>query len=298
MLPNFIIAGNARCGTTSLYYYLSQHPEADIPRKETFYFAREFYKNIPNDGPPGYRDKSRIIYSEKEYDDFYKRCTRKAIGEVSTCFGYLHKSSVSLIKKKLGDVKIIFLLRNPVERAFSGYKHFVWLTYETLSFEDAIEKENERMKLNWDFMWHYVQLGFYAKQVKEFQNNFSNVKIILSEDFEQKTNSVMKEIFRFIGVDENFKCDTSFRYNFSDENKSTFKNILSENPVSEKIIKPFIKKMMPEKERMEWKHRLREPLPEKMKMNPETRQKLIGIYKSDILELEKMLERDLNHWLR
>ena len=104
MLPNFLVAGAAKSGTTSLYYYLLQHPEVAIPRKETFYFAHDFYKNAGGDKPPYFREKTRIVFSEEEYDRFYEQCNRKAIGEISTCYAYFYKSSVPLIKKKLGYV--------------------------------------------------------------------------------------------------------------------------------------------------------------------------------------------------
>ncbi|HKR03230.1 MAG TPA: sulfotransferase, partial [Bacteroidia bacterium] len=250
MLPNFLIAGVAKAGTTSLYYYLTQHPEVDIPRKESFYFAREFYKNAPGDKPPFYRDKSRIVFTEKDYDKFYSHVNKNATGEVSTCYAYFHESAVPLIKEKLGDVKIIFILRNPVERAYSAYKHFLRAGAETLSFKEALDAEKSRIEKRWDFMWHYAAVGFYAKQVKAFRENFSHVKIFLSDDLDAKPGEVMKVIFQFIGVNDGFIPDTSFRYNSADAKPAALFDYLSEKKFSKKFLKPIIRKIIPEKKRM------------------------------------------------
>ncbi len=294
MLPNFLIAGVAKAGTTSLYYYLAQHPEVDIPRKETFYFAKDFYKDVPGDGPPFYRDKSRIIFTEKEYDKFYADCHKKAVGEVSTCYAYFYESAVPLIREKLGDIKIIFILRNPVERAFSAYRHFYRLGSERLSFKQAFKEEKSRMEKKWDFMWYYADLGFYSKQVKAFKDNFSQVKVFLTEDFDADTQQMMKEIFQFIGVDDRFAPDTGFRYNASDAISSP----LLRKFFSNKLLKGIVKKMIPEKKRMEIRQRARTPDDAlELSMDEDVKESLIDLYREDIIALEKIIHRDLGSWI-
>jgi hypothetical protein len=293
LLPNFLIAGVAKAGTTSLYYYLLQHPEVDIPRKESFYFAREFYKNAPGSKPPLYRDKSRIIFTEDDYNKFYAHCNKKAIGEVSTCYAYFHESAVPLIKEKLGDIKIIFILRNPVERAFSAYKHFVRMNAEILSFKDALKAEKERMDQHRDFMWYYADVGFYSKQLKAFKNNFSQVKIFLTEDLEAFPQNTMKEIFQFIEVDNSFVPDTSFRYNEA----GTMPSPLLKKTFSNTFLKSIVKKIIPEKKRMAVKQKLRKPsetIP--LLMDADVKASLVNLYHDDIMELEKIIERDLSEW--
>lgn len=299
MLPNFIIPGVAKAGTTSLYYYLDQHPEIDIPRKETFFFARDFYLKHPDGGPPYFRDRSRVVFSEAEYDKFYAHCNKKAVGEVSTCYAYFYKQSIPFIKEKLGDVKIIFLLRNPVERAFSAYKHFARSQKEPLSFSDALLQEKARMEMNWDFMWYYADLGFYAEQVKAFKNNFNNVHVFFSEDLQKNTDKILQKIFKSINVSEDVKIDTTIKYNMSDARFDNFRsNYLYGNLFSKKIIRPALKKIIPEKKRQLLKHKWRTPavlLPNKIEHKIKSH--LQNMYRSDIKELEKMTGRDLSAWL-
>ena len=293
MLPNFLIAGVAKAGTTSLYYYLNQHPEVNIPRKESFYFAKKFYKDAPGDNPPFFRDKSRIIFSEDDYNKFYSECAKKAIGEVSTCYAYLHESAIPLIKEKLGDIKIIFILRNPVERAFSAYKHFIRTNAETLSFKDALEEEKSRIKMKWDFMWYYADVGFYAKQVKAFKENFSQVKIFLAEDLDSNPLLVMQELFQFIGVDDRFIPDTSFRYNES--GTVTVFSSKKTSPIS--ILISVIKIIISEKKRMKLRQKLRtKTRTTPLSMDADVKTYLQNLYQDDIIELEKIIERDLNGW--
>ncbi|MEO5572525.1 MAG: sulfotransferase [Bacteroidia bacterium] len=293
MLPNFIIAGVAKAGTTSLYYYLTQHSEVDIPRKESFYFAREYYKHSPPGGPPFFRDKSRLIFSEIEYDKFYAQCHKTAIGEVSTCYAYFHESAIPLIKEKLGDIKIIFMLRNPVERAFSAYKHFLRLKAEPLSFKDALAAEKLRMEKQWDFMWYYTDVGFYTKQLQAFKENFSQVKVFLTEDLASNPQQLMKELFGFIGVNDEFIADTSFQYNAADAMPS----ILARKTFRNKILKYLGKQIIPEKKRMALKQKLRTPAETSaLNMDAETKSSLIKLYREDISELEKIIGRDLGAW--
>lgn len=297
MLPNFLIAGVAKAGTTSLYYYLKQHPEVDIPRKETFYFAREFYKNAPGDKPPHFRDKARIIFTNDEYDKFYKGCNKKAIGEVSTCYAYFYESSIPLIRKKLGDVKIIFVLRNPVERAFSAYNHFIRLNAEPLSFREALKEEKLRMEKHWDFMWYYAAVGFYANQVKTFKDNFSQVKIFLSDDLSSNPSLIMKELFQFLRVDDSFIAETSLRYNEANVKPGELENYLSKKSAGANFIKSVLKKTIPEKTRMEWRQKSRKAISTPASFMPgDVREELIDLYKDDMIKLEKIIDRDLSEW--
>lgn len=299
MLPNFIIPGVAKAGTTSLYYYLDQHPEIDIPRKETFFFARDFYSNHPDSGPPYFRDKSRIVFTETEYNKFYAHCNKKAVGEVSTCYAYFYKQSIPAIKQKLGDVKIIFLLRNPVERAFSAYKHFVRIQKEPLSFSDALLQEKTRMEMRWDFMWYYSHLGFYAKQVTAYKNNFTNVDVFFSEDLQKNPDEILRKIFKSINVSEDVKINTTIKYNMSDERLDNFRsNYLYGNLFSKKIIRPALKRIIPEKKRQLLKYKWRTPaalLPNIVEHK--IKNQLQNVYREDIKELEKITGRDLSGWL-
>lgn len=299
MFPNFLIVGVAKGGTTSLYYYLLQHPEVQIPKKETFYFIKDFYEKANNNTQPFYRDRSKIIFTEEDYHHLYEKCNAKAVGEVSTCYYYFHEIAVPRIRQKLGDIKIIFILRNPVERAFSGYNFFKRDLFETLTFEEALKDEESRKLQLWDFMWYYASLGFYSKAVRAFMNHFTQVKIFLYEELEQNPEQFMKELYGFIGVDTSFIPDVKVKYNISDSQGENFWfKYFIKNNTARRFLKPLVLKILPDQtKRREIKHKLRQKSDKKELISKKFREKLKNYYRSDILELQKIINKDLSNWL-
>ncbi len=297
-LPRFIVAGAPRCGTTSLFYYLQQHPGIDMPRKETFFFASTHYRNLPPDGPPRFRDRAQLVSREEDYDRLFSGSAGKTTGEISTCYGFLHATSIPLIREKLGDVPIVFLLRNPVHRAWSGYRHFVRLGYERLAFEEALQREAERRAAGWDFMWQYEGLGRYAGQVKAFTGAFSRVKVILSESFFERPAETMHDLFGFIGVDSAFRPDTRRRYNFSHEDRAAWRHRLVQHPVTVGLLKPLARAMLPRSRRLAWRERLRVPA-RGSGPSPDAAiaRRLLDGYRDDIAALQRLTGLDLHHWL-
>ena len=124
--PNFIIVGVARCGTTSLFHYLEQHPEIGMAKvKEPKYFS-SLDLTLPQNGIGDSTVFSKLIKDEASYDNLFEGLEGyKAVGEASSDYFYYHKTVIPRIKKKLGDIKIIVCLRDPVERAFSAYNNLI-----------------------------------------------------------------------------------------------------------------------------------------------------------------------------
>ncbi|MBK9318293.1 MAG: sulfotransferase [Bacteroidetes bacterium] len=301
MKPNFLVAGVAKCGTTSLFYYLEQHPEVCIPKKETFFFIADFYKK-PSDDNRGRREPSRIIFTKDQYDQLYHKCDGGAIGEVSTCYLHYYKTAIPQIKETLGDVPIIIVIRQPVARLISGYKHFIRLEKEDLSLEAALKEEPHRAELNWDFMWQYKGLGLYADGIAAFQNNFTRVKVILQEDLTDQPVATMQELFRFIGVNDTFTPDTSVKYNISDPQKNNlwFKYIFQNKNVKA-LLKPIANIFTEEKTRRKIMHKFRKPSVQgenKLIIDPELKEKLKNFYREDILKTQQLIQRDLSLWLK
>lgn len=169
VLPNFIIPGAQKSGTTALRIYLAQHPEIFMANKEIHFFDNdENYKK----GIEGY---------EKFFDGWKGE---KAIGEKTPNYLYYEKAP-ERIYKLLPDVKLIFVLRNPVDRAYSHYRHNVRIGQETLSFEKAIEKEEERIKNpRLKKIYSYKDRGKYIIQIKRYAEYFpkSQMLFLLAED--------------------------------------------------------------------------------------------------------------------
>lgn len=299
MYPNFLVAGVAKCGTTSLFYYLIQHPEICIPKKETFYFIRSEY-NIPPSDKIGQRDPSQLILTREKYDDLYSKCSTKAVGEVSTCYFHYPEIAIPEIKSNLGDPKIIIILRNPVERAWSNYRHFTRLGREPLSFTESLDAEEQRIANHWDFMRKYKSMGFYSDYLEKYKSEFSFVHVMFNDDLEEHPVKTMQELFRFLEIDDSFIPDTKTRYNISDSQQHNFwfKYFLKNNLIR-KTVRPLALKLVSPVTRQKIRHKLKKSNRNlNTGLSIEMRNKLIDLYSEDINKLESLTERDLSDWLK
>ncbi|BBB33400.1 sulfotransferase [Thermotomaculum hydrothermale] len=299
-LPNFLIVGAAKSGTTALYHYLKEHPDIFMsPIKEPKFITSNFLK-FPSKGVGDEKEDRRIIRDWQSYKNlFYDVKNEKAIGEASVDNLYFYEKSIFYIKKYLGDPKIIIGLRNPIERAFSAYLHLIRDEREYLTFEEALEQEEQRISNNWRLIWHYKNVGFYYKQVKAYLDNFSNVKIYLYDDFKETPLAVVQDIFRFLEVDDSFIPKTiKMRFNVSGiPNNKFLHNFLMKPNTLKSIVRPFVKALIPKDMRMKIKIKLLQKNLKKPQMNPETKEYLKNLYKEDMLKLQELIKRDLSHWL-
>ena len=146
MLPNFLIVGAAKAGTTSLFEYLGEHPQIFTPaKKEPKFFSYGCYPS-PLKGPGDDLVESQIVKNFDEYKKLFDNSDAYPLrGEASPDSLYYWNGAIPKIKKILGDVKIIIMIRNPANRAFSNYMHLIRDGRETLNFEAALDAEEYRI---------------------------------------------------------------------------------------------------------------------------------------------------------
>ncbi|PZD73251.1 hypothetical protein C1752_02324 [Acaryochloris thomasi RCC1774] len=292
-LPNFIIIGPAKCGTTSLCHYLGQHPEIYIsPAKEPRFFAPEFYATPPNSlVRKGARRKQMGL---QEYKSLFRGVTtEKAIGEASTEYMFFPKSP-NRIKELIPQAKLITVLRNPCDRAFSAYCYQRRDGAENLTFKEALEEEEKRSKEDWRPGWRYKEAGFYYEQISRYSELFSpqQLKIFLYEELNQNPLDTLKNIFKFLEVDSGFVPDLS-RKNVSSvpQNLLINKMLVPSSPIS------FLKPYLPD----QWKIILRNIREKNRKSKPDLpddlRETLVKTYEEDILRLQEYIQKDLSSWL-
>jgi len=297
-LPNFLIVGTAKCGTTSVYRYLKQHPRVFLSaHKEPMFLVSEVYEKLSKNDPRYHISEEHTVFTLDNYKKLFENVTDEiAIGEASTPYLYHHRYSIPRIKELLGDVKIIIFLRNPVDRAYSAYKHFVKETSDKDSFEQFLEKEEERVRENWDILTFPKGLGFYYNQVKAFQDNFSQVRTYLLDDLHAHPDETLKDIYNFLDVDPFYMSDTNTEHNKSDISGNRFLgSILSGDNILKDIARPVLKALLPEGGTARLASYLKNK--NKKKMKPKTRKYLIELFREDILKLQKLLGRDLSKWL-
>jgi len=297
-LPNFLILGAAKAGTTSLYKYLEQHPDIYMSSfKEPGFFAFEGEQlNFQGPGTKTRINKWSVTDINTYQEMFAGVTTEKAIGEATPLYLYYPKAC-DRIKHYIPDAKLIVMLRDPVERAFSNYVWAVQPGAEPITnFTDALAAEPERINHNWGPRWHYKAQGFYYRQLKLYYENFTRqqIKIYLHEDFVANPVAVLQDIFKFLAIDNTFCPDMSKKHNTSQipRNKTWHKFINQPN-----LIKSIIKPLLPVDLRQNIKKNAKNNNLYKPQLSPEVRQLLITEYQPDILQLQELIGRDLSKWL-
>src|SRR5918994_33933 len=181
-MPNFFIVGAQKAGTTSLYHYLNQHPDVFMsPRKEPFFFDRELNAHgevVKQEfGGPGDQQAPKYV-NIREYEALFAGAKgEKAIGEASPLYIYA-PGTAERIKRYVPEAKLIALLRNPADRAYSAFLHAVRIGREPLSdFAQALREEDDRIWYNWHYQFHYRNRGLYYAQLKRYFEVFGREKV-------------------------------------------------------------------------------------------------------------------------
>jgi hypothetical protein len=299
VLPNFLIAGAAKSGTTAFYYQLKRHPEIFLsPVKEPCYLTSTFLR-LPQ---PGIKDELKFYV--RTFEDYCKlfedAAGKKAVGEASADTLYFHEKVIPVIKRVLGNPKIIILLRDPSERAYSAYLHLVRDNREYLSFEDGLKEEDERIRRDWQCMWHYKNRGMYYRQVKAFMEAFDRVNVFIYEDFRKNSPDVIKQACEFLEVDTSYKpADSHARYNVSGVPRfKALNNIFLMKNVVQRTARKVGSAMLTEDRWTKFRDSMRAKLFVKSPMKPETRAYLQQVFHEDILRLQDLVRKDLSHWLK
>ena len=297
-LPNFLIVGAAKCGTSSLHNYLNQHPNIFMPS------FNEEGKNVKE---PQFLVKNKVknrlhfgVWTWEEYQSLFKQAKQqKAIGESSVFYLFYYQDAIHEIKNRLGnDVKIIIMLRNPIDRAYSAFQHVSRGLKEKHTFEYSLEIEEGRLEKDKTLtpMVMYKAMGMYYEMVKAYSDSFKEVYIILHEDFSFSTNKVLKEVFQFLGIDETQKINSEIRYNVGGKiwSNNTFKRVF----VTASKLKTVFKKILPKKTRKKIMENLSKPFIKKVSMKEKTKDDLIRYFQKDIKKLAILINKDLTNWTK
>jgi len=315
MLPNFFVLGAAKCGTTALYHYLKQHPQIFMcPIKEPGFFAltqiESEFQQVLDHAP-----KACIQESTERYQWFMKKvrdlaaysalydgvANETAIGEASPFYLYW-PGTAKCIRQYVPDAKLIAILRDPVERAYSAFAHYTRLGIEPFAdFRRALRAEDiTKRNPCWGHR-HYLRQGFYAEQLKPYYATFdrSRIKVYLYDDLKADAAGLMQDIYRFLEVDDTFVPQVAVKHNVGKfpERKALHSLLSKSNPVR-KILKPFLPAKMRAKMREFARHlRNRNMRGAKPGLSPEIRRELLTVFRDDILQLQDLIQRDLSGWL-
>ena len=309
-MPNFLIIGVAKSGTTSLYRCLEQHPQVFMSHsKEPSFFA--FEGEGLNSRRPGDRWVARYAITDIEsYQALFQGVLGEtAIGEGSNAYLYSARAP-QRIRHYVPEMKLIAILRHPVERAYSAYLMCVHQGREPCqNFAEAVRAEEARIRDSWSPMWHYVRGGLYSKHLKHYFDLFDlqQIRVYLLDDFKVDPVSVLRDAFRFLCVDETFVPDVPVKYTVGGVPKNKLVHALL-SPLLLLVARPnpvkaALKQLLPagagphagmlkRLRNLEWRNMVKPP-----PLSPELRRELLEVYREDILRLQDMIGRDLSAWL-
>ncbi|MGI9060837.1 MAG: sulfotransferase domain-containing protein [Ktedonobacteraceae bacterium] len=208
LLPDFLIIGGQRCGTSSLYYYLTEHPSI-VPAftKEPHFFDEHFAK-----GPAWYRTQFLTSLQKQYVKSVFKKDLLTGEG---TPYYILYPHTPKRTFEVVPHVKLIALLRNPVDRAYSQYWIEKQAGFETWSFEDAIKGEQDRLAGEYEKMlqdenyysesfrhFSYLTRGVYIDQLQNWLRYYPREQLLVlkSEDMYSDPAGVVKQSLEFLGV--------------------------------------------------------------------------------------------------
>lgn len=222
LMPDFIIVGAARCGTTSLYKYLTTHPNIGTAcKKEVHFFDTNFAK-----GFNWYR--AHFPFASRHYAARI-RGERFVTGEASPYYMF-HPLAPKRIAEAIPDARLIVLLRDPVERAYSHFHHASRMGFETLSFEEALDREQDRLQGeadkivrldNYNSYSHqhhsYLSRGIYVDQLSTLFDLFPRAQVLIlrSEDFYAEPAAGVHQVLDFLGLPDGVRRDYP-KYNSGD----------------------------------------------------------------------------------
>jgi hypothetical protein len=297
-MPNFLVVGAAKAGTTSLYYYLSEHPQIYMSSmKEPKFFA--FEGETPNFRGPGDEEEinRKCVTTVDAYRALFEEATEEtAVGEASSLYLYYPKAPERILHHA-PDAKLIAVLRNPVDRAYSSYLHCVRDRGEPIKdFARALDEEETRIRDHWGPLWHYKNAGFYSAQLERYFDAFrrDQMKVYLYEDLKTDPVGVLRDIFRFLGVDDTYVPDISLKHNVSGIPRNRLLHEMLNKP---NLVKSAFKPLFPTKLRRRFNRGLTGKNLERPQLSPEVRSQLTEAYSDDILKVQQLLRRDLSHWL-
>lgn len=228
-LPDFIIIGSNKAGTTSVANYLNLHPKIKMSTvKEPMFFSTEADRhsevavNATLERP--FFTKTLDEYSEM-FEDSDK--TKTVFGEASTSYLANPKRSAALMKKIVPNVKLIAILREPVDRAISAYKMCVGQGVERRAFAEIVANAPEQLTILENHgVKEYIRNGLYAQLLQPYFSYFDEKQILLIDYNELQNNPkiTMHKLYNFLNVDYH-EVDYKKRYNTAEDNLNMTKKI-------------------------------------------------------------------------
>lgn len=294
--PDFLILGAAKSGTTALWRALASHPGVFMSAvKEPGFFA--YCNERPGFRCPGSKDVlDTLVFREEEYKALFARCPRTSIaGEASPIY-LAHPQAPANAARHVPGAKLVCILRDPAERAFSHWVYYRQKGIEKFGcFEEALAHEPDRLRKGWRLGWGYRELGRYGQHLDRWLTFFprESLLVIFHEDLCAQPEQTMGRILSHIGVSGggDLHVPTS-NPSFAPRSGRLQSVIMGDNP-----FRRFARRRLPlwARDAIMWPM-LKLNLRRKPALDPAVKARLSEGFEAEIRRVEEITGRDLASW--
>jgi Sulfotransferase family len=291
---NFLVIGAARSGTTALASFLGKHPDVFVSDpKEPHFLA------FPEGGPrfvgPGADLINRnAVRGERAWRELFagRPERRRGEGSVSTLC-YPEASIPAILRLCTPGCRLVVLLRDPVDRAFSSWQYLRSRGHDAGTFEDCLAAEEERTRAGWSHMWQFARLSRYGEQVRPFAEAFGDrLLVVVQEEFAAAPAAQLRRVLEFLDVDPDVPIDAARPVNEGGLPRSQWVagalDLVRRSPTARRLVK----RLVPERSR----ERIRSVNLRQETVAPATRQRLAESFAGDLRDLQRIVGRDLSCW--
>ena len=292
-LPNFLVVGAEKAGSTSLRAYLAQHPDVFLAELQ----GANFFSLGEMERPSGFGYQPPCYRYVADFDSYLRlfdaAADQRAIGECSPGMLCCERSA-KRIAARLRGVRVIAMLRQPADRAHSHFAFNRRQTTEPLAdLEAAVAAEQERTAAGWHYRYRYFANGLYHEQLQRFYDVMpaERIGVFLYDDFQSDPQHTLRALYRLLGVDESFTADASLKYNVSGMPRN-------------RVVSGLLRLGWPLRRALERRlppsvvSRVGQRLLRRESIDPVLRARLTERYAGDIEKVQRLIQRDLSHWLR
>ena len=289
MKVDFFIVGSPKAGTTSLYHYLNEHPQVEMSsQKEPNYFS-----DLAIQHQQIYYYTKRVNQLERYHELFKNKSQNMIFGEGSVSYLF-YKNVAADIKEYNPKAKIIIMLRNPIDRAFSHYLMDYRLGFVTESFEDIINKKSSHKNAHL-FYQQYIEVSQYTKQIERYIKEFNIHQILFIdyEDFKDDAGKVVKRVYNFLGIESGFKAEINKKYNtFTMPNNKCIRFLYSFIPLRKSLSYLIPQVVINSINNVFFKK------DKQSELLSNTRKQLKQFFSEDVKALSLLLNKDFSKWIK